>query len=261
MDEPLSNLDAKLRVNMRTEISKLHNRLGTTTIYVTHDQTEAMTMADRIVVLKDGFVQQVASPQEMYERPDNIFVAGFIGSPAMNLIKARLERDHDSPSGYMVVFGEGARQTRIPISTEAASQNPELGEYAGKEVIVGIRPEHMEDASLTGTATKSNDSALEVEPEVIESMGSEKYMYFSPGAAQVAHSESLEEAAGAAVSSGKNGASDDNDASAAVSAVGGELMVARVSAESRVERGQKVKLSVESEKVRLFDRETGRAIL
>jgi multiple sugar transport system ATP-binding protein len=260
MDEPLSNLDAKLRVNMRTEISKLHNRLGTTTIYVTHDQTEAMTMADRIVVLKDGFVQQVADPQTMYENPNNVFVAGFIGSPAMNLIKGRLERDHDSSSGYMAVFGEGARQTRIPISPEAASENPELGEYASKEVIVGIRPEHMEDASLAGT-TNSNGSTLEVEPEVIESMGSEKYMYFSPGAAQVAHSESLEEVAGVATSSGDNGTSGDSEERATASAVGGELMVARVSAESRVERGQKVRLSVESEKVRLFDPDTEEAII
>ena len=130
MDEPLSNLDAKLRVNMRTEISKLHNRLGTTTIYVTHDQTEAMTMADRIVVLKDGVVQQVASPQEMYERPENVFVAGFIGSPAMNFIKAHLQRAEGG--GYSVIFGEGARQTSIPLSKETISEYPHVGEYADR---------------------------------------------------------------------------------------------------------------------------------
>lgn len=259
MDEPLSNLDAKLRVNMRTEISKLHNRLGTTTIYVTHDQTEAMTMADRIVMLKDGVVQQVASPQEMYDRPTNVFVAGFIGSPAMNLLKARFQRDHGSPSDYAVLFGEGARETRIPISVEAASANPELGEYADKEVILGIRPEHMEDSSLSAAnTTKSSDNAesiLEVKPEVIESMGSEKYVYFSSGA-RVAHSGALEEASGmgSANNPGENGGSPG-------AAEGGELMVARVSAESRVERDQKVRLAVETDKIRLFDATTEKTLL
>jgi multiple sugar transport system ATP-binding protein len=115
MDEPLSNLDAKLRVQMRTEIAKLHNRIGTTTIYVTHDQTEAMTMADRIVVLKDGIVQQVDSPQQMYDHPNNVFVAGFIGSPAMNFLRARLEREN---GGYQVTFGS----TRIPLDREVVGE-------------------------------------------------------------------------------------------------------------------------------------------
>src|SRR3954466_1051133 len=130
MDEPLSNLDAKLRVQMRTEIAKLHNRIGTTTIYVTHDQTEAMTMADRIVVLKDGVVQQVASPQQMYERPLNVFVAGFIGSPAMNFIRAWLEREK---GGFTATFA----RTRIPLTGEAAGEREDLEAYAGKEVILG----------------------------------------------------------------------------------------------------------------------------
>src|ERR687894_698002 len=116
MDEPLSNLDAKLRVQMRTEIAKLHNRIGTTSIYVTHDQTEAMTMADRIVVLKDGVVQQVAAPQEMYDQPTTVFVAGFIGSPAMNFINARLERED---GGFAATFG----RTRIPLSREVVGEN------------------------------------------------------------------------------------------------------------------------------------------
>ncbi|HYZ06581.1 MAG TPA: sn-glycerol-3-phosphate ABC transporter ATP-binding protein UgpC, partial [Rubrobacter sp.] len=127
MDEPLSNLDAKLRVQMRTEIAKLHNRIGTTTIYVTHDQTEAMTMADRIVVLKDGEVQQVDSPQQMYDHPNNVFVAGFIGSPAMNFLRARLEKEN---GGYAVTFGD----TRMPLSHEVVGEVKErrgqdLGEH------------------------------------------------------------------------------------------------------------------------------------
>lgn len=258
MDEPLSNLDAKLRVNMRTEISKLHNRLGTTTIYVTHDQTEAMTMADRIVVLKDGVVQQVASPQQMYERPENVFVAGFIGSPAMNFIKARLER---AEGGYSVIFGEGARQTSIPLSKEAVSEHPQLGEYAGREVILGVRPEHMEDARFvtakSGGAPSGN--VLEVEPEVIESMGSEKYVYFAVGTNQVAHSKTLDEMVDAdGASSGASGeASENGEAETAFE----EMMVARVSAESGVRHGERLTLAIEPGKIRLFDPDTEKAVI
>jgi multiple sugar transport system ATP-binding protein len=264
MDEPLSNLDAKLRVNMRIEISKLHHRLGTTTIYVTHDQTEAMTMADRIVVLKDGEVQQVASPQQMYEHPDNIFVAGFIGSPAMNFVRAHLEReggDATSGSGYVVVFGEGARQTRIPLSKEAVAEHERVGEYVNQEVVLGIRPEHMDDARSTGGANGSiGTNVVEVEPEVIESMGSEKYVYFSPGSEQVAHSKTLDEIAGApadGAAGGGAGGSEEGTASGGLE----EMMVARVLAESAVRHGETLSLSIESDKVRLFDPETEQAIV
>src|SRR3954447_5661447 len=185
MDEPLSNLDAKLRVQMRTEISKLHNRIGTTTIYVTHDQTEAMTMADRIVLLKDGIVQQVASPQEMYEHPVNVFVAGFIGSPAMNFIRAWLEREK---GGFTATFA----RTRIPLTGEAAGEREDLEAYASKEVVLGIRPEHLRDARLAeGDADAPN--TVEVEPQVIESMGSEKYVYFGIPEEQTAVLASIEE--------------------------------------------------------------------
>jgi multiple sugar transport system ATP-binding protein len=260
MDEPLSNLDAKLRVNMRTEISKLHNRLGTTTIYVTHDQTEAMTMADRIVVLKDGEVQQVASPQEMYERPKNVFVAGFIGSPAMNFIRAHVERGSgdggEGSAQYEAVFGEGAKQTRISISKEALSEHPEIGEYVDKEVILGVRPEHMQDASL---ASEVDDrSTLEIEPEVIESMGSEKYVYFSPGSEQVAHSKTLDGMTDVSEDGGGDGAGGDSENGA--SGGFGDMMVARVSAESEARKGGSLRLRIEGGKVRLFDPETERAI-
>ncbi len=178
MDEPLSNLDAKLRVQMRTEIAKLHNRIGVTTIYVTHDQTEAMTMADRIVVLKDGEVQQVATPQIMYDQPDNVFVAGFIGSPAMNFIMARLVKEN---GGHEVVFGE----TRVPLSQEALGGAREKGydpeAFTGKDVVLGVRPEHIEDAgteAAEGIGGSDGANTMDVDPQVIESMGSEKYLYF-----------------------------------------------------------------------------------
>ncbi|MDP8951517.1 MAG: sn-glycerol-3-phosphate ABC transporter ATP-binding protein UgpC [Actinomycetota bacterium] len=240
MDEPLSNLDAKLRVQTRTEISKLHNRIGTTTIYVTHDQTEAMTMADRIVILKEGVVQQVASPQEMYERPVNVFVAGFIGSPAMNFVRARFEH---ADGRFVATFG----RTRIPLSREASGKV--LKACAGKEVVLGIRPEHLEDASLTeGVAGAKAPNAIEVEPQVIESMGSEKYVYFGVPREQTAHLRSIEEMA-------------DEGAEGAGSADGfDELMVARVSAESAARLGQKMRLAVDASKIHLFDLDTEGAI-
>ena len=241
MDEPLSNLDAKLRVQMRTEIGKLHNRIGTTTIYVTHDQTEAMTMADRIVVLKEGVVQQVASPQEMYERPVNAFVAGFIGSPAMNFIQARLERENGA---FAATFG----CTRIPLSREVVGESEDLKAYANKEVVLGIRPEHIEDARLAeDTAGANAPNTIEVEPQVIESMGSEKYVYFGVPKSQAVHLDSIEEMMGAEGS----GSADDS----------GELMVARVSVESTARLGEKMRLALDASKIRLFDPYTEEAIL
>src|SRR5215210_3491079 len=191
MDEPLSNLDAKLRVQMRTEIAKLHNRIGTTSIYVTHDQTEAMTMADRIVVLKDGKVQQVDSPQQMYDHPNNVFVAGFIGSPAMNFLRARLEKENGD---YTVTFGS----TRLSLTQEALGGAKEKGydpeSFTDKDVILGIRPEHIEDAGTEAAeAIGGSDGAntMEVEPQVLESMGSEKYIYFEPPREQAVHLSSV----------------------------------------------------------------------
>jgi multiple sugar transport system ATP-binding protein len=241
MDEPLSNLDAKLRVQMWTEIGKLHNRIGTTTIYVTHDQTEAMTMADKIVVLKEGVVQQVASPQEMYERPVNAFVAGFIGSPAMNFIQARLERENGA---FAATFG----CTRIPLSREVVGESEDLKAYANKEVVLGIRPEHIEDARLAeDTAGANAPNTIEVEPQVIESMGSEKYVYFGVPKSQAVHLDSIEEMMGAEGS----GSADDS----------GELMVARVSVESTARLGEKMRLALDASKIRLFDPYTEEAIL
>src|SRR5690554_686499 len=141
MDEPLSNLDAKLRVQMRAELSKLHRRLEATVIYVTHDQTEAMTMGDRIVVMKDGFIQQVGAPLEVYEKPVNVFVAGFIGSPAMNFMEGVLRRDGET---YFI----DAKTFKLPIPAEKAASIKNLGKYVDKQVVLGIRPEDIEDAAL-----------------------------------------------------------------------------------------------------------------
>lgn len=167
MDEPLSNLDAKLRVQMRTEISKLHQKLQTTIIYVTHDQTEAMTMGTRIVVMKDGYIQQVDTPASLYERPNNMFVAGFIGSPQMNLISAKIEK---RGTDVHLLFGKD--DIKLP---EAKAKKLEGTDYIGKEVMMGIRPEniHDEDSALTTFA----DSVVEAKIEVTEMLGAETYLY------------------------------------------------------------------------------------
>jgi multiple sugar transport system ATP-binding protein len=252
MDEPLSNLDAKLRVQMRTEIAKLHNRIGTTTIYVTHDQTEAMTMADRIVVLKDGEVQQIDTPQVMYDQPDNVFVAGFIGSPAMNFIMARLEKKN---GGHEVVFGD----TRLALTQEEIGRAKERGydpeSFTGKDVILGIRPEHLEDAETEAAEAiggSEGPNTMDVEPQVIESMGSEKYLYFEVPREVAAHLDSLEEMTDDETSEDENGGGSADES--------GDLMVARVAAESDAKEGQKRRVVLDGSQVQLFDPETEKAI-
>lgn len=165
MDEPLSNLDAKLRVHMRTEISKLHKRLGATIVYVTHDQTEAMTMGDRIVVMKDGYVQQVDTPMNIYERPANIFVAGFIGSPAMNFMDCKLEKKED----HLYFVGDDWSIRILPEYGE------KLANYIGEQVILGIRPENLHIEGIDFNDKK--DFSIDAQVEVVEPMGSESYYY------------------------------------------------------------------------------------
>jgi len=167
MDEPLSNLDAKLRVQMRIEISKLHQKLQTTFIYVTHDQTEAMTMGTRIVVMKDGFIQQVDSPQALYEKPVNLFVAGFIGSPQMNFINSKLEKRDDA---VYVVFGNNS--LKLPEGKVKS-----VSDYIGKEVILGIRPEHVHDEAVYLESLP--DCVADAKVEVIEMLGSETLLYLT----------------------------------------------------------------------------------
>ena len=167
MDEPLSNLDAKLRVQMRTEINKLHQKLQTTFIYVTHDQTEALTMGTRIVVMKDGYVQQIDTPQALYERPCNMFVAGFIGSPQMNFINANVDKRGES---IYLVFGKDS--IKLP---EGKAKKLEGTDYIGKEVILGIRPECLHDEPAV--LEQMQDSLVEARIELTENLGSETYLY------------------------------------------------------------------------------------
>ena len=167
LDEPLSNLDAKLRAQMRTELTKIHKRLGTTFIYVTHDQVEAMTMATRIVVMKDGVIQQVETPQNLYDYPCNVFVAGFIGTPQMNFINSKLEQKAD---GVYVTFGQNS--LKLP---EDKAKNEELQKYIGEEVICGLRPESIYDDP--DSLAKYPNSVIDTYVEVTELMGAETYLY------------------------------------------------------------------------------------
>ncbi len=172
LDEPLSNLDAKLRAQMRTEIAKLHKKIGTTFIYVTHDQTEAMTMGDRIVVMKDGFVQQIDSPMNLYDNPCNKFVAGFIGSPQMNFINNALVTEKDNK--YFISFGDKTKPFFIEVP-EGRVDTSVLQKYVNKEVVLGFRPEHIhDDAAFLSTA---KTGIFEAYVEVAEQLGAETYLY------------------------------------------------------------------------------------
>ena len=173
LDEPLSNLDAKLRAQMRTEIAKIHKKLGTTFIYVTHDQTEAMTMGDRIVCMKDGFVQQVDTPQNLYENPVNKFVAGFLGSPQMNFIDAELKEEYGQ---YIVEFGAtNGRGNRYQIIVPESKVNEDLAAYVGKEIILGVRPESIHDEEMY--LSNASTGVIDTNVEITEMMGAETYLY------------------------------------------------------------------------------------
>lgn len=173
LDEPLSNLDAKLRAQMRTELSKLHKRLGTTFIYVTHDQVEAMTMGTRIVIMKDGLIQQVASPQRVYDQPTNIFVAGFIGSPPMNFIDAEVV---DKDGKINVAFGNEDRPTYVELP-ESKTKDGKIKEFIGKQVVIGIRPENLHDEEMFISAASTG--VLKCTVEVTEMMGAETYLHLT----------------------------------------------------------------------------------
>ncbi len=224
MDEPLSNLDAKLRVQMRGEIARLQNRLGTTTVYVTHDQTEAMTLGDRVVVLRAGEAQQIGTPDELYNHPVNLFVAGFIGSPAMNFFPAAAtEGGLRMPFGT-VTLGDTARNA---LARHARPAN----------VIVGVRPENFEDATLIDAHERARSLTFGVRADLVESLGADKYVYFSTGGAG-ARSAQLAELA-------------------AESGAGENRYVARVSAESPAATGQTVELALDTTKLHVFDGDTG----
>lgn len=224
MDEPLSNLDAKLRVQMRGEIARLQKRLGTTTVYVTHDQTEAMTLGDRVVVMHSGVAQQIGTPEQLYSQPANLFVAGFIGSPAMNFFPATL-----TSVGVTLPFGE--------VMLEPGVRQAIAGHPQPRSVIVGVRPEHLVDAALIDGYQRIRALTFEVKVDMVESLGADKYVYFSTSG-WAAHSAQLDELAA------------ESDAHQ-------DQFVARVPAESKAAIGQSLELAFDTAKLAVFDADSG----
>jgi multiple sugar transport system ATP-binding protein len=230
MDEPLSNLDAKLRVQTRTEVSRLQRRLGTTMVYVTHDQTEALTLGDRVAVMRTGILQQVAPPQVLYDRPVNLFVAGFIGSPAMNFMSGALE--------------EGKLRTALgDIPIQGQLQRDLQGSDVGRDVIVGIRPENFEDAALVPAENRSHGITFPATIDVVESLGSEKYVYFGKELGTVETAELAELA---------------RDAGRVEGGTSEETVVARLDPATTITEGQNTELWVDVRAVHVFDPKTGR---
>jgi multiple sugar transport system ATP-binding protein len=237
MDEPLSNLDAKLRVQMRAEIQRLQHRLGTTTIYVTHDQTEAMTMGDRVAVMRQGRLVQVDTPQALYDRPVDLFVAGFIGSPAMNLVRARLGASNGS-----LLAKVGPTELELPADTVPAS----VAARAGRDVIVGIRPEHLEDAELAGPA--NGRLALEAPVTLAEPVGAEVIAHFELDAPPVLTKDTIELA---------------RDVDEGNLEPGGDERVtctARLNPRTKASRGDILRLVVDPASLYFFDPETEAAL-
>ena len=229
MDEPLSNLDAKLRVQMRAEIAQLQRSLATTTIYVTHDQTEAMTLGSRVAVMQHGVLQQVAPPQELYKRPANLFVAGFIGSPPMNLIDAKLERGPDGSGGPQVYFGGHHLGIPAPVTAD----RPGLDQYLGRDIVFGVRPENLSDAALLPDADPA--SVIELPVRLREELGAEVHIHCGIGA--VAHHAE---------------AGQDVSSLATV--------VARMDPQTTLAEGQDARVHVDTTKLHFFDPATGMAI-
>jgi multiple sugar transport system ATP-binding protein len=241
MDEPLSNLDAKLRVQMRVEIHALQRRLGVTTIYVTHDQIEAMTLGDRVAVMLAGRLQQVATPQQLYDRPVNDFVAGFIGSPSINLVEAELAR---SDGQLSVSFGDH----RLAVD-DAARTRSDLDRYVERPILLGIRPEDMEDASLV--ADTPPDRRLATTCDLTEPLGAEVLVYFTVAARALVPDVTGDDSADADVYFGEPKTADSEPSS---------RLVARVSPRTRISEGDRIELAVDTSRLYFFDPETGAAV-
>jgi multiple sugar transport system ATP-binding protein len=243
MDEPLSNLDAKLRVQMRAEIARLQNDLGVTTIYVTHDQTEAMTMGDRVAVMRKGELQQVAEPQELYDRPVNLFVGGFIGSPAMNLLEGTIAKQN---GGFAVDLGEQS----VPLPAELLAERPALEERAGQTVVVGIRPEHLEDAALSPDTPP--ERRLRGTVNLREALGSEIMVHFTTDAkpATTQDVRELAEDMDAAIAR-------DLDAEESATQT---VMVGRFGARSRLRTGDTAEVALDTSALHFFDPDSGLGI-
>jgi multiple sugar transport system ATP-binding protein len=231
MDEPLSNLDAKLRVQTRTEVSRLQRRLGTTMVYVTHDQVEALTLGDRVAVMRTGVLQQVASPKELYERPVNLFVAGFIGSPSMNFMSGTLEEG-------MLRTGLGDFRINDRMRREVERSG------TGRDVIVGLRPENFEDATLVSADNRPNGITFHASIDVQESLGSDVFVYFTKDLGRGVSSAELEELA--------------QDSGRADAGASGETIVARLDAATHINEGQDAELWVDARAIHVFDPASGR---
>jgi multiple sugar transport system ATP-binding protein len=238
MDEPLSNLDAKLRVQMRAEIAQIQRELKTTTMYVTHDQTEAMTMGDRVALMKTGVLQQLGSPQHLYDHPDNIFVAGFIGSPPMNMAVARVER---AGTGLQLRLG----QVLMPLPDSVLAERPALAAYAGRDVAVGIRSEDMEDAALARDT--STEARIRARVSLTEALGSEIVVHFDAGAPKVVTADTKE-------------LEKDAHMEDLPTAQQANMFVASFAPRSRVRPGDEVEIVVDRERLHFFDPGTGLAI-
>jgi multiple sugar transport system ATP-binding protein len=243
MDEPLSNLDAKLRVQMRAEIARIQNDLGVTTIYVTHDQVEAMTMGDRVAVIRKGLLQQVDTPQTLYEHPVNLFVAGFIGSPAMNLLEARIVRSDGSLTADVGGF-------RLALPPALLAERPELAGYEGRMVVLGIRPEDMEDASLVPEGPAEHRISAIV--DLHEALGSDVVVHFQVQARQ-AVTDDVKELADDVGTEALEKVSQQ--AEAATSTV-----VARLNPRTRAARGERIELAVDTRRLHFFDPDDGRGL-
>jgi multiple sugar transport system ATP-binding protein len=243
MDEPLSNLDAKLRVQMRAEIARIQSSLEVTTVYVTHDQIEAMTMGDRVAVIRKGRLQQFDSPQRLYEHPINVFVAGFIGSPAMNLVEATLA---DGGEGLEVRFAE----FRLPVPDDVLTARPTLRARAGSQVVLGIRPEDMEDVSLSSSVRK--DAVISAVVDLREAHGSDVMIHFAI-AAPPAVTDDVRELA---VDLGADALHQVEQRAAA----GKTDLVARLNPRTLAQKGQRVDLVVDVNRLHFFDPDTGAAI-
>ncbi len=242
MDEPLSNLDAKLRVQMRTEISRLQRDVGVTTIYVTHDQVEAMTMGDRVAVLRHGVLQQLDAPASLYRRPNNLFVAGFIGSPAMNLVEATITADGDR------LFASFAGN-RLAVDERAVADRPALRGYTGRTVILGIRPENMEDAELRSGVPE--DRRIETGVDLREDMGSEVLIHFAVATPPVLTEDTKELAAAVG---------EDVAELEAGARSGTTTLVARFDANTAAKEGDRVEVAVDTRHLHFFDPDSGQSI-
>jgi multiple sugar transport system ATP-binding protein len=230
MDEPLSNLDAKLRVQTRTVLSRLQRRLGTTTVYVTHDQTEALTLGDRVAVLRSGLLQQFATPQELYDRPANLFVAGFIGSPAMNFLPSRVE-----DSTLHTPLGDTPLTDQLRRALERAN--------APRDLLIGIRPESFEDAALVSAANRDSGLTLRANIDTVESVGSDVFVYFTKEFVSDVTSAELAELA--------------EDSGSADSGASGELITARLDPETTAREGQETELWADLRGMHVFNPATG----